>query len=164
MGVGRKCCEGYLQLMNSLVMLIGFAVIGIALYLIIDQDSSFMLTIGSTGPWVQYTTLSLGIVVVIFASVGCCLVDSYSKCRLSFYGILLFFIGAIIVLAGAASILYKNYSITIATASIASQYELIPAGLAETQQYLARLVYLTFLSILYLQKKSFLVHTFSTQN
>lgn len=118
-------------------MVIGLAIIGIALYLIIDQNSSFMLTIGTTGPWVQYTTLALGIVVVIFASIGCCLVDSYSQCRLFFYGILLFFIGAIVVLAGAVAILYKDYSVTIAAASVGLTYELIPGGLADTQQYLA---------------------------
>lgn len=136
MGCGTNCCRSYVQLMNLIVLLIGLGIIGVALFLIIDENASEFL--GSTaGPWIQYVTLALGILTVIFSSVGCCLANSLSKCRLTFYGIILFFIGAIVVIAGAATIVYKDYSNTIAIASASSTYPSLAPGVFGTQQYLA---------------------------
>mmetsp|Transcript_8324 Transcript_8324/g.21169 ORF Transcript_8324/g.21169 Transcript_8324/m.21169 type:complete len:300 (+) Transcript_8324:89-988(+) len=118
MGLGSKFCKTVAAALVGLVVLVGLAITGVAIYAIAIAYREGAVNDTSTALWVLWTPFVFGLVVTLAALLACCTTLSGNKWAMGCFALLELIFGLVIVAAGAALMIYSNYLEDVSSTSV----------------------------------------------
>ncbi|KAM4750902.1 tetraspanin-1-like [Anableps anableps] len=114
------CCKGFLKIMmfifNGVIFLAGVAILGVGVWVVVDEDSLFSLVENVEGlpeevfqlVYVGYVLIGVGAVLLIIGFLGCCGAIKESKCMLLTFFSIVLIIFIIEVAGGVVLFVFKD--------------------------------------------------------
>ncbi len=112
MGCIRTTCRSMIVMINTLVLLLSIALVGVSIFLVVKEYTGSPIIrfpdtpVGDLSALFVWVPFVLSIIIMFISLAGCCTALEEKKCCVGFYGVLQFVFGLIFVFVGVFFVLY----------------------------------------------------------